>query len=72
MLGELRRLKLEEDTLVIFTADQGLAGGHSGFWGMGETVTSHGVTRKAGIPGGGRRGPGDEEEADMLKGHRNG
>jgi ATP-dependent Zn protease len=40
-----------------------------GYWGMGQTVTSHGVTRKAGIPGGGRRGPGDEDEADMLKGN---
>jgi arylsulfatase A-like enzyme len=36
VLAELKKLKLEEDTLMIFTADQGLAGGHSGFWGMGD------------------------------------
>jgi arylsulfatase A-like enzyme len=27
---------LDENTLVIFTADQGLAAGQSGFWGMGD------------------------------------
>jgi arylsulfatase A-like enzyme len=27
---------LDENTLVIFTADQGMAGGHGGFWGMGD------------------------------------
>jgi arylsulfatase A-like enzyme len=27
---------LDDRTLVVFTADQGLAGGHSGFWGMGD------------------------------------
>ena len=27
---------LDDKTLVVFTADQGLAGGHSGFWGMGD------------------------------------
>ncbi|GAF87942.1 unnamed protein product, partial [marine sediment metagenome] len=27
---------LDRNTLVVFTADQGLAGGHSGFWGMGD------------------------------------
>jgi arylsulfatase A-like enzyme len=32
----LRRFGLEDNTLVIFTADQGLAGGHGGFWGMGD------------------------------------
>ena len=36
ILDTLRKHKLEENTLVIFTADQGLAGGHSGFWGMGD------------------------------------
>ncbi len=36
VLEALRRWNLENDTLVIFTADQGLAGGHSGFWGMGD------------------------------------
>ncbi len=32
----LQRLGLEENTLVIFLGDQGLASGHSGFWGMGD------------------------------------
>ena len=27
---------IDDETLVIFTADQGLAGGQSGFWGMGD------------------------------------
>jgi len=39
-----------------------------GYWGMGSTVASHGVTRQAGIPGG-RGGPGDDErERDLLSG----
>jgi hypothetical protein len=40
-----------------------------GYWGMGSTVASHGVTRQAGIPGG-RGGPGgeDERERDLLSG----
>jgi arylsulfatase A-like enzyme len=29
-------LDLDENTIVIFLGDQGLAGGHSGFWGMGD------------------------------------
>ena len=32
----LKRLGLDENTLVIFTADQGMSGGQSGFWGMGD------------------------------------
>ncbi len=36
ILAALARLGLDGNTLVIFTADQGLAGGHSGFWGMGD------------------------------------
>jgi arylsulfatase A-like enzyme len=36
ILNELRILGLEEDTLVIYTADQGLCGGHHGMWGMGD------------------------------------
>ena len=36
ILETLAKHKLEENTLVLFTADQGLAGGHSGFWGMGD------------------------------------
>ncbi|MHC4403907.1 MAG: sulfatase family protein [Planctomycetota bacterium] len=36
VMAKLERLGLDESTLVIFTADQGLSGGHSGFWGMGD------------------------------------
>ncbi len=36
ILAALERLGLDENTVVLFTADQGLAGGHSGFWGMGD------------------------------------
>ncbi len=32
----LKRNGLDDDTFVIFIGDQGLAGGHSGFWGMGD------------------------------------
>jgi hypothetical protein len=38
-----------------------------GYWGMGSTVTSHGVTHRVGIAGGGRPGMGDEKEKDLLK-----
>lgn len=36
VLDTLRRLDLERDTLVVFTADQGLGAGHHGIWGMGD------------------------------------
>ena len=36
-----------------------------GFWGMGSTVSSHGVTHQVGIAGGGR--PGEQKEKDLLK-----
>jgi len=36
VMAALKRLGLDGNTLVIFTADQGLSGGHSGFWGMGD------------------------------------
>ena len=36
ILGLLDRLGLRDDTLVVFTADQGLCGGHHGMWGMGD------------------------------------
>lgn len=36
ILATLKRLGLENNTLVIFTADQGLAAGHHGFWGMAD------------------------------------
>jgi ATP-dependent Zn protease len=41
-----------------------------GYWGMGSTVASHGVTHKVGIGGGGKPGGGDEkEEKDLLEGN---
>jgi cell division protease FtsH len=39
-----------------------------GYWGMGQTVTSHGVTHKVGIGGGGRPGGADDDQRDLLKG----
>jgi arylsulfatase A-like enzyme len=36
ILDTLTQHGLDRDTLVVFTADQGLAGGQSGFWGMGD------------------------------------
>jgi arylsulfatase A-like enzyme len=36
VMAALQRLGLDRNTLVIFTADQGMSGGHSGFWGMGD------------------------------------
>ncbi len=36
VLATLQQLGLDGNTLVIFTADQGMAGGHGGFWGMGD------------------------------------
>ncbi|MBN2477284.1 MAG: sulfatase-like hydrolase/transferase [Pirellulales bacterium] len=36
VMATLIELRLDENTLVVFTADQGMAGGHSGFWGMGD------------------------------------
>jgi arylsulfatase A-like enzyme len=36
VLDTLKQLGLDRNTLVIFTADQGMAGGHGGFWGMGD------------------------------------
>lgn len=36
IMQTLKDLGIRENTLVIFTADQGLAGGHSGYWGMGD------------------------------------
>jgi cell division protease FtsH len=41
-----------------------------GYWGMGSTVASHGVTHRVGIRGGGKPGLGGEEnEKDFLEGH---
>jgi arylsulfatase A-like enzyme len=36
VLEALKQNGLDDDTLVVFTAEQGLAGGHGGFWGMGD------------------------------------
>jgi cell division protease FtsH len=38
-----------------------------GYWGMGSTLASHGVTHKVGLGGGGRPGK-DEKDPDLLKG----
>ncbi len=39
-----------------------------GYWGMGSTVASHGVTHKVGIGGGGGKPGVEEHERDLLKG----
>jgi arylsulfatase A-like enzyme len=36
ILGTLERLNLDENTLVIYAADQGWMGGQNGLWGMGD------------------------------------
>ena len=36
VLKKLKELGLDENTLVVFAADQGWAGGQHGFWGMGD------------------------------------
>ena len=36
IMKTLRRFGLDKNTLVIFTADQGLCGGHHGMWGMAD------------------------------------
>ncbi len=36
VLQKLKELGLDENTLVVFTADQGWAGGQHGLWGMGD------------------------------------
>jgi arylsulfatase A-like enzyme len=36
VMATLRQLDLDDNTLVVFTADQGMSGGHSGYWGMGD------------------------------------
>lgn len=36
ILGALQGYGLDENTLVVFTADQGWCGGHHGMWGMGD------------------------------------
>lgn len=36
ILREVDALDMAENTIVVFTADHGLCGGHHGFWGMGD------------------------------------
>lgn len=36
VMDTLKRLGKDEDTIVVFTADQGWSGGHGGYWGMGD------------------------------------
>ena len=36
IMAALEANNIDDETLVIFTADQGLAGGQNGFWGMGD------------------------------------
>jgi arylsulfatase A-like enzyme len=36
VMAALKRLGLDENTLVVFSADQGLNAGHGGYWGMGD------------------------------------
>lgn len=36
VMETLQKLGLDKNTLVIFSADQGLNGGHGGYWGMGD------------------------------------
>jgi arylsulfatase A-like enzyme len=36
ILATLKKNKLDENTVVVFTADQGLAAGQNGLWGMGD------------------------------------
>jgi cell division protease FtsH len=38
-----------------------------GYWGMGRTIASHGVTHRVGVGGGGQPGAGDDKERDLLK-----
>ncbi|MDP8957181.1 MAG: AAA family ATPase [Actinomycetota bacterium] len=40
-----------------------------GYWGMGSTVASHGVTHEVGIGGGGKPGKAGEKEKDLLEGN---
>ncbi|MGY8653013.1 MAG: PVC-type heme-binding CxxCH protein [Verrucomicrobiia bacterium] len=51
IMETLKRLDLDEDTLVIYAADQGAVAGHAGFWGMGDhTRPLHGRDGTTHIP----------------------
>ena len=39
-----------------------------GYWGMGSTITSHGITHEVGIGGGGKPGKGTKKDTDFLSG----
>ena len=41
IMAALKRLGLEENTIVIFAGDQGWMGGQNGFWGMGGSHPPH-------------------------------
>lgn len=43
VMQTLHRLGLEENTLVIYAADQGWMGGHNGIWGMGDHTRPFGA-----------------------------
>jgi cell division protease FtsH len=38
-----------------------------GYWGMGSSIASHGVTHRVGIGGGGQPGAGEDKERQLLK-----
>ncbi len=51
IFAALKRLDLDQDTLVIYAADQGAVAGHAGFWGMGDhTTPQHGRDGTMHIP----------------------
>ncbi len=51
VMERLGNLGLEENTLVVFTADQGWQGGQQGIWGMGDhTLPTHGYDGTMHIP----------------------
>ncbi|MGB0580483.1 MAG: PVC-type heme-binding CxxCH protein [Limisphaerales bacterium] len=51
ILDTLKRLKIDDNTLVIYAADQGAVAGHAGFWGMGDhTRPLHGRDGTTHIP----------------------
>ena len=51
IMATLKRLELDDNTLVIYAADQGAVAGHAGFWGMGDhTRPLHGRDGTMHIP----------------------
>jgi arylsulfatase A-like enzyme len=64
IMATLKRLGLDENTLIVYAADQGWMGGQNGIWGMGDHTTPFGahelmmhiplIFRHAGRIGGGR------------------